>query len=76
MVGFSRKVHTGCLGVWTIPRRRTVRCSSRDMLERTTVKVNRHMRAAAAGQSKAMEAAFDTLDGQELTFLDAPYQPS
>lgn len=73
IVGFSRKVDAGCMGVWTIPHRRSIRCSSRDMLERVTVKANRHLRAAEAGQKRDMEAAFDVLEGQDLTFLNAPY---
>ncbi|KAK9800258.1 hypothetical protein WJX73_008605 [Symbiochloris irregularis] len=75
VVGYSHVVNTGILGKWTIPHRKTIKCSSRDMLERVTVKVNRHMRAAAVGQKQLMQAAFDTLEGQKLTFLDAPYHP-
>ena len=75
VVGFSRKMNTGCMGVWTIPHRKSIKCSSRDMLERITVKVNRHMRAAAVGQKQLMQAAFDTLEGQKLSFLDQPYHP-
>ena len=73
-VGFSRKVDTGCMGVWTIPHTKAVKCSTRDMLERVTVKVNRHIRAAEMGQKQALEAAFDLMEGRELTFLNAPYR--
>lgn len=73
-VGFSRKLDTGCMGVWTIPHTRAVKCSTRDMLERMTMKVNRHLRAAEVGQKQALEAAFDLSEGSQLTFLDAPYR--
>ena len=73
-VGYSRKVDAAFLGVWTIPKRKSVKCSTRDVLERVTVKVNRHIRAAESGQKQALEAAFDLMEAQQLTFLDAPYK--
>ena len=72
-MGYSKKVDASFMGVWTIPRRKSIKCSTRDMLERVTIKVNRHMRAAESGQKQALAAAFDLLEGQQLTFLDAPY---
>ena len=38
IVGYSSKVDAKCFGVWTIPHRKPVPCSSRDALERITIK--------------------------------------
>ena len=37
-VGYSSKVDAKCFGIWSIPHKKPVPCSSRDALERITIK--------------------------------------
>lgn len=74
-VGYSQKLDAAFLGVWTIPHKKSIKCNTRDMLERVTMKINRALRAAESGQKHTLSEEFDLLEGQELTFLDRPYRP-
>ena len=69
----ASKYDTKCLGVWTIPRRKVIKCGSRDLLDRVIVKVNRHMSSVNAGTEPAFSNNFDTFRTADLSIYNAPY---
>jgi hypothetical protein len=68
-------VSAGCLGVWQLPLRRRVRCTTRAIQERLQQRLGRHMRRAAAGGPPAAEPDADPFAADDLSIINAPYVP-
>lgn len=59
--------------MWTIPRRKSVRCGSRDLMERIIVRINRHMSSLNAGPEESFANLFEGSDAGSLSIYKAPY---
>ena len=73
---YAKKYNAKCFGVWTIPKKKSIRCGSRDLLERITVKINRHMSHAKASSKETFLNRFDPFRTTDLSIYRAPYTAS
>jgi hypothetical protein len=69
----ASKYDTKCFGVWTIPKKKAIRCASRDLLERIIVKINRHMSLVKACSEEQFANRFDPFQTADLSIYRAPY---
>lgn len=70
---YAKKYNAKCFGVWTIPKKKGIRCGSRDLLERIIVKINRHLSRAKASAEETFSNRFDPFRTTDLSIYRAPY---
>lgn len=73
---YAKKYNAKCFGIWTIPKKKSIKCGSRDLLERIIVKVNRHMSQAKSSSNETFLNRFDPFKTSDLSIYRAPYTAS
>lgn len=73
---YAKKYNAKCFGVWTIPKKKSIKCGSRDLLERIIVKINRHMSHAKASSEETFLNKFDPFRTSDLSIYRVPYTAS
>jgi hypothetical protein len=61
--------NTHCMGTWTIPMRKRISCSTRDILERVIVKINYNIRTVSQGLQPEPDTDFARFTAEELSIF-------
>ncbi len=69
MIDYLHQVETHCLGAWTVPGRKRIPCSSRDVLERLALKINYNIRTVSQGAPPLPDTDFARFAARELSIF-------
>lgn len=64
---------TKCFGVWSLPKKKYIKCGSREVLERIVIKINRHLTYINKGPEESFAHRFDPFATKSLSIYQAPY---
>ncbi|BDA48868.1 probable vacuolar protein sorting-associated protein 13A at C-terminar half [Coccomyxa sp. Obi] len=69
VIDYLHQVDTHCMGKWTVPGRKRIPCSSRDVLERLALKINYNIRTVSQGARPLPDTGFARFSARELSIF-------